>query len=92
LKDPKKLRAAIMARLNASFDGCTKLGRIGKSRSNRDKSGDDGLTDEQKNLEQEKLFLEAREQFNQEQMALEKESERQQQIAASKADNNGFGT
>lgn len=46
MKDPKKLRAAIMARLNASFDGCTKLGRIGKSRSNRDKSGDDGLTDE----------------------------------------------
>jgi len=50
------------------MDGGAKQGRSGRGRTGKDDKGlDDGLTEAQKNLEQEKLFLEAREQFNQEQ-------------------------
>ena len=47
------------------MDGGFKPGRPGRGRG---QGGDDdnGLTEAQNNLEQEKLFLEAREQFNQE--------------------------
>ena len=40
-----------------------------KGRGDKDDRVDDGLTDEQLNLAQEKLFREAREQYDQQQMA-----------------------
>ena len=59
--DPQKLRQAILTRLNQSMEGCSKMRGVGKSRADRDDRGDDMLTDEQREIEQEKLFREARE-------------------------------
>ena len=59
------MKAAILTRLNQSMEGCSKMRGIGKGRADRDDRGDDLLTDEQRNLEQEKLFREAREQYDQ---------------------------
>jgi len=42
--------------------------KFGKNKAENDR-GDDLLTDEQRNLEQEKLFREAREQYDQQQLA-----------------------
>ena len=58
LRDPKKLRAEILRRLNASMEGGAKTGRIGRRTGKEEE--DDKLTYEQKNAEQEKLFSEAR--------------------------------
>ncbi len=70
LKDPAKLRSAILARLNSHMDQGVKAGRVGKGKGgDKDEHANDGMTDEQKNLEQEKLFREAREQYDIEQMA-----------------------
>lgn len=46
LRDPKKLRAEILKRLNTSMEGGAKAGRIGR-RTGKDEE-DDKLTDEQK--------------------------------------------
>ena len=43
------------------MEGCSKMRGVGKSRADRDDKGDDHLTAEERNLEQEKLFREARE-------------------------------
>jgi hypothetical protein len=51
------------------MESSIKTGRVGKGKGDKDELANDGLTDKQRSLEQEKLFREAREQYDQEQMA-----------------------
>jgi len=45
------MKQAILTRLNASMEGCSKMrDKFGKSKADNDR-GDDLLTDEQRNLE-----------------------------------------
>ena len=44
--DSKKMKAAILTRLNQSMEGCSKMRGVGKSRADREDRGDDALTDE----------------------------------------------
>ena len=67
LNDPKKLKAAILSRLNASMDGGAKSvgGGVG-GRTEKDGDVDESMTAEQLTQAQERLFREAREQYDQE--------------------------
>ena len=70
---------------------------VGKSRADRDDKGDDLLTAEERNLEQEKLFREAREQYDQQQLAAQQAaaeqstSQQQQMSVGGYNDCNGMG-
>jgi len=63
--EAQALRTAILTRLVQSMEGAGKMRGGCKGRGDKDDRGDDGLTDEQLNLAQEKLFREAREQYDQ---------------------------
>ena len=46
------------------MESSIKTGRVGKGKGDKDELANDGLTDKQRSLEQEKLFREAREQYD----------------------------